>query len=114
LNLDLFDPNGREGLAMALALVVPFPPFHFEDDDLLRPALVKDFSHHLDVGQIGGTDPYPLPFGIVKNLREFDLIAFLTQDLFHPEGIPGRDLVLFTPRLNDGVHGKPPLANVSV
>jgi hypothetical protein len=109
LNRDFFDPQGGEGLAVALALVISLPPFHFENDDLLRPALIQNLSHHFDIGQIGAADQDLLSLGVVKDPGEFDLVALLAHDLFDPQGVPGRDLVLFSPCLNDGVHRSPPI-----
>jgi hypothetical protein len=108
LNADFVDPHGGEGLAMPLALVVPFPPFHLENDDLFRPALVQNLPHHLDVGQIGGAYQDLLAFGVIQNVGDLDPIPSLAEDFFHPQGVSGRNLVLLSPCLDDGVHGSPP------
>ena len=79
----------------------------FEDDDLLSLALAEDLGDDLRPLDGGCAYGHPLPVGDQQNPIQLDSAPFLCGKALHIDSLTGRDLILLSSCLNDGVNPLP-------
>jgi hypothetical protein len=96
----------RLPLAMTPQTAVAFSALHFEDDDLLCQALIDDLGGDFDIRQGRRADFHLAVAADEQHLAQRNLIAHLTLQPFHPNGLTGGCAVLFPARPENYVSHK--------
>src|SRR6202165_3600373 len=104
LELDIADLDGRVILPVATLNLVLIGLLELEDGDFLGASLRDDLTGHGRFGSVR-TQNYLFFVGVDgKNRTERDFFAHFSRNPLNTNGVAGRDAILLSPGLNDGVH----------
>src|ERR1700734_69715 len=104
LQLDLAHFDGREILTVAARNLVLIALLELEHGDFLGAALRDDLAAHTGFGSVAAQDDFLFVGMDSENLAECHFFADFARDALDTDGVAGRDAVLLTPGLNNGVH----------
>src|SRR5262249_16078803 len=104
LQLDVADLHRGVILTVAARNLVLIGLLELENGDLFRAALRNNFAGDGGFGGIVAVQHLFLVCRDCQNRTKSHFFAHVTADAFDPNGVAGRDAILLSPGLDDGVH----------